>query len=195
MRHTLVPLFAIALLASPLAAQAPAITCKDGSTSASSGRGACSGHGGVDKAATSRAAKAAKAERKAESKSANAEQKTVKAEQKAEVREAAKTGTKVTCTDGTMSEPGRGACGHHGGVRVAGAAAPKLPAAVPANSPARTASRAESRAPSATSASSNRADDNDPKGAIAQCKDGMYSHASNRRGACSRHNGVAKWIP
>lgn len=193
MRHSLVPLFAIALLASPLAAQAPAITCKDGSSSTASGRGACSGHGGVDKAATARAEKSAKVERKAESKSEKSAQKTVKAEQKAEVREAAKTGTKVTCSDGTMSDPGRGACGHHGGVRVAAAT---LPATVPANAPARTRSRAESRAPSAASAiSSNRAEDHDPTGAIAQCKDGMYSHASNRRGACSRHNGVAKWMP
>ncbi len=39
--------------------------CKDGTASASSGRGACSGHGGVDKAATKKAAKAAKKAAKA----------------------------------------------------------------------------------------------------------------------------------
>ena len=37
-------------------------------------------------------------------------------------------------------------------------------------------------------------EENDPADAIAQCKDGMYSHAANRRGACSRHGGVAKFL-
>jgi large subunit ribosomal protein L22e/Meckel syndrome type 1 protein len=36
-------------------------------------------------------------------------------------------------------------------------------------------------------------EDHNPVGAIAQCKDGTYSHARNRTGACSRHGGVAKW--
>jgi hypothetical protein len=48
-------------------AQGPAAStiCKDGTTSATSGRGACSSHGGVDKKATKKAAKAAKKEAKA----------------------------------------------------------------------------------------------------------------------------------
>jgi hypothetical protein len=37
------------------------------------------------------------------------------------------------------------------------------------------------------------ADDHNPAGAIAQCKDGSYSHAKARSGACARHGGVAKW--
>ena len=48
--------------ASSLAAQAAAATmpiCKDGSTSSVAGRGACSGHGGVDAKATDAAKKAA----------------------------------------------------------------------------------------------------------------------------------------
>jgi large subunit ribosomal protein L22e/Meckel syndrome type 1 protein len=36
-------------------------------------------------------------------------------------------------------------------------------------------------------------EDRNPAGAIAQCKDGTYSHAKVRSGACSRHGGVAKW--
>jgi hypothetical protein len=36
-------------------------------------------------------------------------------------------------------------------------------------------------------------EDRNPAGAIAQCKDGSYSHAKTRTGACSRHGGVAKW--
>ena len=35
-------------------------------------------------------------------------------------------------------------------------------------------------------------ENNNPVGAIAQCKDGLYSHAKGRTGACSRHGGVAK---
>ncbi|MGN6058422.1 MAG: DUF3761 domain-containing protein [Sphingomicrobium sp.] len=37
-------------------------------------------------------------------------------------------------------------------------------------------------------------ENNNPAGAIAQCKDGLYSHAKGRTGACSRHGGVAKWL-
>jgi hypothetical protein len=33
-----------------------------------------------------------------------------------------------------------------------------------------------------------------PKGATAQCRDGSYSFSQNRRGTCSRHGGVAKWL-
>lgn len=32
-----------------------------------------------------------------------------------------------------------------------------------------------------------------PKGAIAKCHDGSYSFQAQRRGACSRHGGVAVW--
>lgn len=52
--------------------------CKDGTPSAASGRGACSGHGGVDKAATSKAKKAAKAAKKEAKKEAKAAKKGTK---------------------------------------------------------------------------------------------------------------------
>lgn len=174
---------AIALLVAPRAG-AQATTCTDGSTTSATGRGACSGHGGINKAATRAVTKAQKKE--------------VKAEQKAAVKEAKATGDQVACADGSMSAAGRGACSHHGGVRVAGAATvptaheSTLPASVPANAPARHESRAEPHA--AAAVASGHADDNDPTGAIAECKDGLYSHATNRRGACSRHHGVAKWL-
>lgn len=64
------PLFALVFAAAPLMAQGKTGTvCKDGTTSAVTGRGACSGHGGVDAKATKAAkqdAKAAKATVKAE---------------------------------------------------------------------------------------------------------------------------------
>jgi len=33
-----------------------------------------------------------------------------------------------------------------------------------------------------------------PQGATAQCRDGSYSFSQNRRGTCSNHGGVAKWL-
>jgi len=45
----------------------------------------------------------------------------------------------------------------------------------------------------ARAASSKTSDNNNPAGAIAQCKDGTYSHSKSRSGTCSRHGGVAKW--
>ncbi len=181
MRLAIGTLLAITILTPALGAQQTATICKDGSSSAASGRGACSDHGGVDKKATSQA------------------KKTVKAEAKAAVKEAKASGTTVACTDGTESNPGRGACSHHGGVRVAGAATASTmptPAPVPPRvttpAPAPTVS---SPTTTTAAAASRRGEDNDPSGAIAQCKDGLYSHAANRRGACSRHHGVAKWMP
>lgn len=33
-----------------------------------------------------------------------------------------------------------------------------------------------------------------PAGASAQCRDGTYSFSQNRRGTCSHHGGVARWL-
>ena len=33
-----------------------------------------------------------------------------------------------------------------------------------------------------------------PKEATAQCRDGTYSFSQSRRGTCSHHGGVAKWL-
>jgi hypothetical protein len=33
-----------------------------------------------------------------------------------------------------------------------------------------------------------------PKGATAQCLDGTYSFSQSRRGTCSHHGGVSKWL-
>jgi large subunit ribosomal protein L22e/Meckel syndrome type 1 protein len=58
----------------------------------------------------------------------------------------------------------------------------------PAPKPAAAPARKVAAAAPATAENSN------PAGAIAQCKDGLYSHAKGRTGACSRHGGVAKWM-
>lgn len=112
--------------ATTASAQGARTVCKDGTTSAVSGKGACSSHGGVDSKATaaSRAAKkVAKTETKAADKAAKTETKAATKVAKTETKAAdkvAKTDAKVAkmvkCTDGTMSKGGRGACSHHGGI-------------------------------------------------------------------------------
>ncbi|MDQ6885651.1 MAG: DUF3761 domain-containing protein [Gemmatimonadota bacterium] len=174
-------LFAGALLAValtlPAAARAQAAmttVCKDGSSSAVAGRGACSSHGGVDKKATKAAVKAARDQEKAARKAAH--------EQRSDAG-------KVTCTDGSMSKAGRGACSRHGGIAGSGATAPVTPA------PEHTRAPAASGAPtSSATGGSGAGEDNNSEGAVAKCKDGLYSHSRHRRGACSRHGGVAQWL-
>ena len=36
--------------------------------------------------------------------------------------------------------------------------------------------------------------DSAPSGATAKCADGTYSYSESRRGTCSHHGGVAKWL-
>jgi hypothetical protein len=186
---------ALTAVAGPsIGAQAAATICKDGSTSVSSGRGACSGHGGVDKTAVKQQKKAVKTQVKAAKSVANHT-----------------AGAQVTtlCVDGTTSNStGRGTCSGHGGAKGAEvtskatgapipapstAAAPRnsVPVTVPAAS-ARARARASTN--SAVVAGSGAADDNNPAGAIARCRDGLYSHAQHRRGACGHHGGVATWM-
>src|SRR5215475_6640548 len=160
-----------------LAATAATVTCKDGTTGPG-GRGACRGHGGIDKSAssgsTTRAPSAA-----------------------AEPSEA----TTVTCKDGATSKGGRGACRGHGGIAKAGenpSAPPphasRTPAPVPqSGSMPSTTSRATPPAQVAAT-THGKAASTDPTGAIARCKDGVYWHSSHHQGACSRHGGVDSWM-
>src|SRR5215510_14010106 len=80
-----------------LAATAATVTCKDGTTGPG-GRGACRGHGGIDKAGAPERAP-----------------------------EAEGAATTVTCKDGATSKGGRGACRGHGGIAKAGETAPAAP--------------------------------------------------------------------
>ena len=179
------------LSAASLNAQAAATICKDGSTSVSSGRGACSGHGGVDKKAVSR------------------ERKTVKSETKAAKGVASRTaGAQVTslCADGTTSNStGRGTCSGHGGAKGAEATSKTTGAPIPAPATAAvhrasvSTPRASTQATTHASANSavvgsRAADDKNPDGALARCRDGLYSHAAHRTGACGHHGGVASWL-
>lgn len=190
--------FAFIVIASALPAAAAGAqqqtmsVCHDGTTSSVTGRGACTAHGGVDTKATAKAMK------------------LVTKQQKAEVKGAARTGASVTCGDGTSSAAGRGACSHHGGVKTAAgasmtapapsAASPAAPMPAPSAAPATNASpRASARAADRAAASSavvgsGAREDNNPAGAVAKCKDGMYSHARSHQGACGHHGGVAQWM-
>jgi len=136
---------AVALVPFALSAQATT-TCKDGTTSTATGKGACSGHGGVKKSAktakadakvTSKAEKAdVKADVKADTKAPKADAKVAKSEAKAATKVAKSatapvttaskttasntdpTGATAKCKDGTYShaQTHRGACSRHGGV-------------------------------------------------------------------------------
>lgn len=195
---------ASALSAGAASAQVTATVCKDGSSSATSGRGACSGHGGVDAVASKAAkasAKSAKAEAKVDAKAAKAEAKVdakaTKADAKADAKETAKpaasSAAMVGCADGSMSKGGRGACSGHGGIKAAAAVAPMAMSKPAPATMAKPAAPATHATASNATAGSGAKEDNNPVGAIAKCKDGLYSHSAHRQGACSRHGGVASW--
>jgi len=168
-------------------------TCKDGTTSTATGRGACSGHGGVQKAATDKAAAAAPAE---------------PAAAPAAPAAPAASGTPTTCKDGTTSmATGRGACSGHGGVQKPSKSKPALDApasapataagsaaAAPAAAPAAAAPAAAKSSTASKSAPTAAASNTDPAGATAKCKDGTYSKSQHHAGTCSHHGGVAEWL-
>jgi hypothetical protein len=163
---------ALALFVTPLAHRADAqATCKDGTTSAAKGRGACSGHGGVAPAPRRAAVRAAKAD--------------VRAAKAA----AATAAAQVKCTDGSTSAGGRGACSGHGGIDRGATTATRAEAKADVK-----AARTEQRVATHAAVGNGSADDNNAAGAIAKCKDGLYSHARSRRGACGHHGGVASWM-
>lgn len=188
MRSLRFVLAACVLFAAPISAQGLATICKDGSSSTTTGRGACSGHNGVDAKATAAAAKAAKAAAKNVAKVAAKKADAAKEEMKSEKASDKAAMTQVACKDGSKSAGGRGACSGHGGIGVSN------PVQRQADKQESKAAKMEAKADKAQMKVGNGSrEDNNPVGSIAKCKDGMYSHAANRRGACSRHGGVASW--
>ncbi len=135
-------LLAAVLLVAPLASWAQStsttangpVTCKDGTTSPHGGRGACSGHGGIDKSATAASSAAGSAAPAPTAGAAPA----APAAAAAGASAGSTGGGPVTCKDGTTSpHGGRGACSGHGGIdksataagSTAASAAPATPAA------------------------------------------------------------------
>lgn len=119
---------------------------------------------------------------------------------------------KAICKDGTTATTtGRGACSHHGGVdktkttssgavapapaSTATKATPTAPAqpATPAAA-ATTTTKSSSSSAGSSAGKTSKSETTDPTGAIAKCKDGLYSHSAHHTGACSRHGGVAQWL-
>jgi hypothetical protein len=98
--------------------------CKDGTTSTATGRGACSGHGGVQKAAKSAAADAPASTETASPAAAPAPASSAAASKAAPAAKPAAsgntdpTGATAKCKDGTYSKSKhhKGSCSHHGGV-------------------------------------------------------------------------------
>jgi hypothetical protein len=120
----------VGALAAPLLIFAMALPChadsmcKDGTTSTATGRGACSGHGGVQKAGKSAAA-AAPASTESASPAAAPAPHAAAASKAAPAAKAAATtgntdptGATAKCKDGTYSKSKHhtGSCSHHGGV-------------------------------------------------------------------------------
>ena len=127
----------VGALAAPLLIFAMALpchadsTCKDGTTSTATGRGACSGHGGVQKAANSGAAAAPASTESASPAAATASPAAAPKAAPAAAPKAAPaakaaattgntdpTGATAKCKDGTYSKSKHhtGSCSHHGGV-------------------------------------------------------------------------------
>ena len=80
-----------AIVLAPFAVQAQAtstVTCKDGTTSTATGRGACSGHGGVNRTPKKATKTEAKADTKIAKTEAKADTKVAKAETKADTKAA-----------------------------------------------------------------------------------------------------------
>jgi len=160
------------------AAAATTVTCKDGTT-ANGGRGACHGHGGVDKTKSGGGDAAA-------------------------ASEPAAPASTVTCKDGTTSKGGRGACHGHGGVDKSNSAATSPQPTEPPHAAAKSTSHGAAPAPgtgaanppasTAKATGHGKAATDDPTGAIAKCKDGQYWHGASHSGSCSHHGGVASWL-
>ena len=100
-------------------------------------------------------------------------------------------GATAQCEDGSYShaKTQQGACSSHGGVKTwYGDSAASTPAAPSSKTPTSTSRAARPPRASAPTAVAP------PTGATAQCKDGTYSSAKSRSGACASHGGVATWL-
>jgi hypothetical protein len=95
------------------------------------------------------------------------------------------------CKDGTYStaKTKRGACSGHGGIATWLADTKSAPKSAPSNPP-----RTETRSPGTAGSSANRSATNAPSDATGRCKDGSFTTASSKRGACSGHGGVDTWF-
>ena len=145
----LASLLTVPLLCTAAYAQtaATSVLCKDGTTSTTTGKGACSHHGGVNKSGTATGSNAASGSGAAATSAAPSAATPAAPSTPASAAPAspANGSGSVLCKDGTTSTTtGKGACSHHGGVNKSGVAstAPSRSAPAPTASPAPTAAPA-----------------------------------------------------
>jgi hypothetical protein len=184
-----------ALLAQAKPADATA-QCQDGTYStAKSKQGACSGHDGIktwyadDKGAEGDAKAAAKSTKDAAASAGKATAGAAKVVGKGTKSGAEATGkatANATGTAATKTEEGATAAGN------ATAAAAGTAAGATKDATA-TAAKATGKAATATANALKPKPADAPQGATAKCKDGSYSTATEHRGACSDHGGVADY--
>ncbi len=120
------PLLVFALTMPSLAADSAATTCKDGTTSTATGKGTCSGHGGIQKATQAKPATAATADPAPASTPAKSAPSTTMARSSTATKSAPAAtegnadpaGATAKCKDGTYSKSVHhsGTCSKHGGV-------------------------------------------------------------------------------
>jgi Protein of unknown function (DUF3761) len=116
------PLLIFALAVPSFAADPAPTTCKDGTTTTSTGKGTCSGHGGIQKAAKAKPATTATAPAPAAAApTAAGAAKSSTATKSAPTASASNidpTGATAKCKDGTYSKSAHrsGTCSSHGGV-------------------------------------------------------------------------------
>lgn len=120
------PLLLFVLAMPSLAADTAATTCKDGTTTTSTGKGTCSGHGGIQKATKSKPAAAATTAAPAAAPAAAPVASTTAAKSSTATKTAPTaaasntdpTGATAKCKDGTYSKSAHrsGTCSSHGGV-------------------------------------------------------------------------------
>jgi len=104
------------------------------------------------------------------------------------------------CTDGSWStaKTEQGACSNHGGVKTwLGTASTKDTKAKAApkdtTTTAPTSNAVPAKGTATTSATKTVATTTAPANATGTCKDGSYTTAATKAGACSGHGGVAAW--
>lgn len=188
-KKLILPALVAVLLALPAAlpAQGATTTCADGTKSTATGKGACSGHGGVKKDGD-------KGEKNKTTKDAGKndadEQKGSGAGEAKGSEDHDKSEKQVKCGDGSMSAGGKGACSHHGGV-AKGKEGDDSHAKSAATGTSASTGKGESHE---NAGKGDKGESSKAEGATAKCKDGSYSHSKQHNGACSKHGGVDTWL-